>query len=77
MTTYKCYFMRGNSAPTLETIECDLDGQAINDATSLLHAKPEHHSLEIWKEERLLARVVKGESTQQPERTNGAAPMRA
>jgi hypothetical protein len=60
MAAYKCYFLRGDGAPALQTIECDLDGEAINNATSLLDANPEHYSIEIWKDERLLARVAKG-----------------
>ena len=69
MAVYKCYFSRGDGVPTLQTIECDLDGQAITAATLLLDAKPEHRSLDIWKEARLLARVVKGASVEQRERT--------
>jgi hypothetical protein len=62
MAAYKCYFMRGDTAPALQTIECDRDGEAINHATSLLDATREHYSIEIWKDTRLLARVVKGAS---------------
>jgi hypothetical protein len=72
MAAYQCYFMRGDSAPMLQTIECDLDGEAINHATSLLDAKPEHYSIEIWKDMRLLARVVRGLSIEQHHRTNNA-----
>jgi hypothetical protein len=69
MAAYRCFFMRGGSAPALQTIECDLDGQAINHATSLLDAKPEHYGIEIWKDTRLLARVTKGASNEQHHRT--------
>ena len=68
MAAYKCYFLRGVSAPALQTIECDLDGEAINHATSLLDAKPEHYGIEIWKDALLLARVVKGASIERPHR---------
>jgi hypothetical protein len=51
--------MRGTRGPTLQTTRATLNGHAINDATSL-HAEAEHHSRETWKEERLLAHVVKG-----------------
>jgi hypothetical protein len=64
MAAYKYYFLRGDGAPAFQTIECDLDGQAINLATSLLDAKPEHHGIEIWKDRRLLARVAKGISNE-------------
>ena len=69
MAAYKCYFLRGDSAPALQTIECNLDGEAINHATSLLDAKPEHSSIEIWKDMRLLARVTKGVSYEQHHRS--------
>jgi hypothetical protein len=62
MAAYKCYFSRGGSVPALHTIHCDLDGEAINLATSLLDAEPEHYGIEIWKDARLLARVTKGAS---------------
>ena len=42
MASYECYFMRCDSAPALQIVECDLDGEAINHATSLLDAKREH-----------------------------------
>lgn len=61
--------MRGDSAPALQTIECDQDGEAINYATALLDAKPEHYGIEIWKDSRLLARVAKGVSNEQHRRT--------
>jgi hypothetical protein len=69
MAAYKCCFLRSNSAPMVQTIEWDLDGEAINHATSLLDAKPEHYSIEIWKDNRLLARIVKGVSIEQHHRT--------
>ena len=72
MAAYKCYFMCGDSAPALQIIECQLDGEAINHATSLLDAKPAHYSIEIWKDTRLLARVVKGISIEQHHRTSDA-----
>ena len=77
MAAYKCYFLRSNSAPAVQTIEWDLDGEAINHATSLLDTKPEHYSIQTWKDTRLLARVVKGVSTEQHHRTNTAPQLLA
>jgi hypothetical protein len=62
MVAYTCYFLRGESAPALQTIECKLDDEAINHATSLLD---QHYSIEIRKDTRLLARATKGASTEQ------------
>jgi hypothetical protein len=69
MAAYRCFFMRSDNAPALQTIECDQDRDAINHATSLLDAMPEHYGIEIWKEMRLLARVTKGVPYEQHHRT--------
>ena len=45
--------------PALQTIECDQDGEAISHATTLLESRSLDLSLEIWKGNRLLARVAK------------------
>ena len=64
MAAYKCYFSRGVNVPTLQTIECDQDGEAITRATTLLESMPAHLGImEIWKETRLLARVSRARSS--------------
>jgi hypothetical protein len=62
VVAYRCYFERVDHVPTLETIECDQDGEAITHATSLLDARPEHWGMEVWKDARLLARISRNKS---------------
>ena len=62
---YKCYLERLDHAPTLQTIECNHDRDAITQATTLLDTKPEHWGVEIWKEDRLLARVSRSRQPDQ------------
>jgi hypothetical protein len=59
MAAYRCFFTRGNYVPALQIIESDHDGEAIARATELLDSRPADLGLEIWKEERLLARVAR------------------
>jgi len=59
MPAYRCFFTRGDSAPTLKIIESDRDGEAIARARDLLESRPADLGLEIWKDERLLVRVAR------------------
>jgi hypothetical protein len=70
MVAYRCYFVRSNSAPMLQTIECDQDVAAITQATMLLHSKPDHVGIEIWKGMRLLARISRGRSLEHQSRAS-------
>jgi hypothetical protein len=63
VTAYRCYFGRGDHAPAVQKIECDEDGEAIKQATSLLNMQPGNWDVEIWNEARLVARVFRRTST--------------
>ena len=64
MVVYQCYFARVDLSPTLQTVECDQDGDAIDQATALLYENPKHYSVEIWKDALLLARIARSRSPQ-------------
>jgi hypothetical protein len=64
MVAYRCYFARVDLSPTLQTVECDQDGDAIAQATALLYTKPKHLSVEIWKDTLLVARIARSRSLQ-------------
>jgi hypothetical protein len=59
MSAYRCFFTRGDSAPTLKIIESDRDDEVVARASDLLELRPADLGLEIWKEERLLVRVAR------------------
>ena len=59
MPAYRCFFTRGDSAPTHKIIESDRDGEAIARARELLDLRPADLGMEIWKDERLLVRVAR------------------
>jgi len=64
MVAYQCFFARMDLSPTLQTVECDRDADAIDRATALLYENPKHSSVEIWKDALLLARVARSMSPQ-------------
>ena len=59
MAVYRCFFTRGGYVPALQIIETEQDGEAITRATELLNSRPADLALEIWREDLLLARVVR------------------
>ena len=63
LATYKCYFLRGDHAPMLKTIDCDEDAKAIRQAKMLVNSNPKHSGIEIWKDAHLVARVFRSGSS--------------
>ena len=62
MAAYQCFFSRVDLSPTLQTIQCTQDGDAIDQATALLYDNPKHFSVEIWKDTLLFARIARSRS---------------
>ena len=64
--------MSGDHVPALQIFDCDQDAEVVVRAAALLDSKPENQGIEIWRGDRLVARVPRMPDSHQRPRPDSA-----